>query len=108
MGSVSGLMLVELSGVGWMCREGDSGLVGAVEREEDISPAFQPEIRGQWGNGQLIPEHVEETGSHCGRRWSGRCVLRSIWRIGDSLFLEWESQWPQWLCARGEVLYSRV
>lgn len=39
-------------------------LIGAVEREEDASPSFQPKTHGQWVNGQLILEHGEEIGSH--------------------------------------------
>ena len=32
----------------------DSGPDGTAEREEDVKLAFQPEIREQWGDGQLI------------------------------------------------------
>lgn len=42
----------------------DSSLDRAMEREQDVSPAFQSEIRGQWGVHSSSPEHVEETGSH--------------------------------------------
>lgn len=36
------------------------------------------------------------------------CAKKHLEKQGTLLFLEWESQWPQGLCARGEVPHSRV
>lgn len=80
----------------------DSSLDRAVEREQDVSPAFQPEIRGQWGGSQLIPRtcggdrfplRQETKGKACCKKWPEK--------QGTLLFLEWESQRAQWLL-RGE------
>lgn len=85
----------------------DSSLDRAVEREQDVSPAFQPEIRGQWGDGQLIPRTCGGDRFPLRRKTKGKArCKKGQEKQGTLLFLEWESQRAQWLFARGEVLHS--
>lgn len=77
---MSGWMLMELHGAGeGFVGKVDGGLDGAVEREEDLSPTFQPEIHGQWGNGQLTRRTCAGDRFPVRQEGSGRHVLRCGW-----------------------------
>lgn len=52
----------ESGGVGSEGKVG-SGLEGAVVRQEDVTPAFQPEMHGQWGMGSSSQNAWREAGS---------------------------------------------
>lgn len=57
----------------------DSGPGGAAEKQEDVKPAFQPEIRKQWG---MSSSSTEETG----REW--KACSKELWGNGIFFFLE--------------------
>ena len=70
----------EWGGVGFVGNM-DGGPGGAVEREEDVKPAFQPDVCEQWG---MDSSSTEETGSEqkaCSKKlWGGREFF--ILRVG--------------------------